>query len=291
LWDLDTGNSIVLNGHTAGVTAVAFTTEGKSILSAGQDRVVRMWDVATGTELRRLEGHRDRVAALVVSPDGRYALSAGGAMGRKRDDSLRLWELASGREVQRFTGHTHQVNSLAFSPEGLRIVSGSHDGTVRVWEINTGKELQCFHGFVGAVWCVAFSPTGKHILYGGDMARLLDLDTDGSTCLLYPHEDTVAGLVFLPNGQQFVSGSLDHVVRLWDVASGRMGKQQQQKLLGVETVVRLWDHKRGGEPQTFEGHTSRVNCVAVAPSGKRALSGSADRTVRLWGLPSADDEP
>jgi WD40 repeat protein len=181
------------------------------------------------------------------------------------------------------------VNGLAFAPTGETAVSGSHDGTVRQWELKSGKETRCFQGFVGAVWAVAFSPNGSQLLYGGDTARLLDLASDGSTCLLFPHEDTVTSLAFLPDGASFISGSLDQVVRLWAVSNGRLGRQQQQRLLGVETVVRLWEQQGDGTPQRFTGHASRVTSVAVSLQGNRALSGSADRTVRLWGLPSAPD--
>jgi WD40 repeat protein len=111
------------------VLSVAVTPDGKYVVSGSGDEMVRLWDLATGNEVRRFTGHEEPVWSVAVTPDGKYVVSGSG------DNTVRLWELATGKEVRRFTGHEQEVRSVAVMPDGKYIVSGSEDNTVRVWYI------------------------------------------------------------------------------------------------------------------------------------------------------------
>jgi hypothetical protein len=97
-------------------------------VSAGADRTVRLWEVATGAPGPVLKGHTDEVLTAVLHPDGRRLASAG------RDRAILLWDPATRAEVARLHGHTNYVFSLAFSPDGASLASGSGDFTVRLWD-------------------------------------------------------------------------------------------------------------------------------------------------------------
>ena len=133
-------NSGVSRGIADWVWSVAFSPDGRYVLSGSSDKTLRLWEVATGKELRRFEGHSGRVCSVAFSPDGRYVLSG------SRDKTIRLWEVATGKELRRFEGHSSWVISVAFSPDGRYILSGSEDRTLRLWEVATGKELRRFEG-------------------------------------------------------------------------------------------------------------------------------------------------
>ncbi|HEY9600008.1 MAG TPA: WD40 repeat domain-containing protein, partial [Allocoleopsis sp.] len=244
--------------HTQDVNSVAFSPDGKRIVSGSGDKTVRLWDATTGKPIGQpLTGHKDFVYSVAFSPDGKRIVSG------SRDKTVRLWDATTGKLIgQPLTGHEEAVSSVAFSPDGKQIVSGSYDKTVRLWDATTGKPMeQPLTGHKSGVSSVAFSPDGKRIVSGSEdnTLRLWDATTGKPIGLpLTGHRYGVLSVAFSPDGKRIVSGSRDKTVRLWDATTG----------------------KPIGQPLT--GHKDFVYSVAFSPDGKRIVSGSRDKSVRLW---------
>jgi Tol biopolymer transport system component len=289
-------------GHTGFILALAFSPDGKRALSGSEDTTVRLWDLATGREIRPLVGHTGEVLAVAFSPDGKRALSGG------MDRTIRLWDLTSGRELHRLEGHTERVSSLAFSPDGKRALSGSWDQTVSLWDLETGKELRRLGGHTSYVSSVAFSPDGKRALSGSydGTVRLWDLSTGKALRVLEGSPKEIYSVAFAPDGHRALSGGNDGLVRLWDLATGRelrhfdgLGKAvirvafspDGRRVLagasqyeGTGPLGRIWDAASGRELGHFGGQSDTAWSLAFAPDGRRALSAGAEKTLRLWEL-------
>jgi len=282
-------------GHSDSVLSVALSADGKYVLTGSFDKTARLWDAATGQEVRIFTGHINGVLSVAFSADGKYVLTG------SFDKTARLWDAATGQEVHVFSGHTDAVYSVAFSPDGKYVLTGSSDKTARLWDAATGQEVRVFTSHADAVLGVAFSPDGKHILTGSRdaTARLWDAATGQEVRVFSGHSGAVAGVAFSSNGQYVLTGSWSGTARLWDAATAqtiRVFTGQAQAVWSVtfspdgkyvlagslDKTARLWDAATGQTVRIFTGHTDDVRSVTFSPDGKYVLTGSQDSTARLW---------
>ena len=141
--------------------------DGTKILTGSFDRSMRLWDLATGRQLRRFT-HDGWVFALAFSPDGKRALAATDTDDEKFPVApLYLWELETGRQLHRIPAHRGGVTSCAFSPDGKVLLSCGYDGAVRLWDADTGDQLQPIRDHSDWVWSIACSPNGEWAITAG----------------------------------------------------------------------------------------------------------------------------
>jgi hypothetical protein len=202
---------MTLAGHTSGVEACAFSSDGSRIVSASFDKTLKLWDAQTGAELATLEGHAGSVNACAFSPDGRRIVSG------SDDETLKLWDAHTGAELATFAGHTWSVNACSFSPDGCRIVSASRDNTLKLWDAQTGAELATLAGHTSWVWACAFSPDGSRIASASsdNTLKLWDAKT-GVQIWEYELGGNGKATAWSPRGGDLAVGdSLGHLLILW----------------------------------------------------------------------------
>ena len=183
---------------------VAFSTDGRQILSGSKDSTARLWDAKTGKELWRFTGKREEVHVVAFSP----IVSDAPQVAAGSDLTLLWWDVDTDaqmyrpvklRFVLRFArkAHTRAILDVAFSPDGGQILSGSQDGTAVLYDTASGGRLRLFRMHDPAVYAVAFSPDGKRVLSGGEdgTVRLWDAKTGEELRRLSSHKGIVHNLV------------------------------------------------------------------------------------------------
>src|SRR5262245_38100753 len=149
--------------HGGKVSGLTFLPDGKTLISSSDDGTLRAWEIPSGRELRRFEGHTGWVCRLALSTNGKFLLSAGST-----DRTTRLWDVATGKELRRFKGHENSVVAVALSPNNALVASGATDGKIRIWDLDNDNELFTLtstEGYVGYM-ALAFSPDGKTLATG-----------------------------------------------------------------------------------------------------------------------------
>lgn len=295
---LGAGLEAVFDGHGDDVTSVAFSPNGRRIVSGSQDKTIRVWDATKGKQLVILSGHEKAVSSAVFSWNGCQIVSG------SADKTIRIWDTENGKQLQCLQGHKNSVNSVTFSPDGQKIVSGSGDKTVCIWDAKSGRILQCLHGHRDTVYSVAYSPDGQRIVSGSadQTVRLWNSVSGVQLRCLKGHKAPVASVAVSPNNQWIVSGSVDQTVCMWNSRTGGRLKRIRGHRAGVSSVaispdnrliasasaglqyyaIRVWDSESGVELRHIRGHDKAVLSVAFSPDGRQIVSGSTDGTVRLW---------
>jgi WD40 repeat protein len=164
-----------LSGHRKGGNDLAWSPDGKRLVSASADMTARIWNIADRKQIHRLE-HETWVWSVAWSPDGKLvATGSGGPIAgepafqnyvKNDDNNIRLWDPATGKLLQTLGGHTDRIQGIQFVQGGKRLVSGSHDGSLRLWDVATGKELAKYEGKC-AIYCVAIAGKDDTIIASG----------------------------------------------------------------------------------------------------------------------------
>lgn len=245
--------------HMHTIVALAYSLDGKRLVSGSWDATIRLWDASTGRELRRFSCGEEGFSSVALSPDGKIV--AGGNMKR----SLFLWEATTGKEICHFEGLENTVFGLTFAPDG-KTIAGVSGNVVRVWDVASGKELSRWVGPKEDLRPFAFSPDLKTLALGmADCSiHLWDLKSEKEVREIPTGQTQLASLAFSSDGQTLASsgGEGDAALRLWNASTGK--EQARLKLTDATKA-------------------------SFSPDGKALATGDRSGTVHVFDLPDGKE--
>jgi WD40 repeat protein len=241
---------------TSGYPHLIFSPNSKTLISAQDDNTVKFWDIDTGSELRAIK----TPGSAVLSPDGRtFAIS-----GNSHNKSfISLYDIATDQEWRIFEYSTKSTGVLAFSANSRTLASADNSSTARLIDVTTGKELQTFAGS-GAINSLAFSPDGKRLASGDSRGtvRIWDIASGAQLHLLAPQSSSVMAIAFSPDSRLLARGGDDNTIKLWNLATGA-------ELYNLTIDIPKF-------------HWYGVSSLAFSPDGKMLASSYHSGVVRLW---------
>jgi WD40 repeat protein len=310
IYDPETGKQVrevtdaVIDGNGA---AVRFSPDGKQIVVLGrnfQEKSAKVYNVESGKEVRRIEGHEGPVYGACFSNDGKRLVTG------SEDATIRIWNTESGKEERVIEGHRSGVFSVAMSADGKYLASAGNDFTVRIWNATSGELLHTYanlqvqnNGF-GAANLVQFSSDGKAVIattatgvYQWDPAsgKELEKPKEGTQALFY--QSAVS-----PDGKYLArfNWNITPRVEVFDTKTQKelfpfeayqvlsLAISPNSKLLATgcsDKVIRLWDLNTAKELKKIEGHTGAVGFLFFTPDGKSLISAArdgSDRFITIW---------
>ncbi len=283
--------------HMDRIRALAFSPDGRSLVTGSWDNTVKLWDIASGALLWS-DLQASNLASVAFAPDGRTLATSGGT-----DATVDLWDLHTGTRIQTLT-YPHPVSALAWSPDGKLLACGNSDGNIRLreqpWtEPSTGTQTISGH----TIWVMglAFAPDGTLLASGSwdGTIKLWEMPGGRLRKELTGHTDRVNRVVWSDDGQMLASCGRDRTIRLWDVAQGSarvvlpghtadifgltFTSDNRSLLSGSDDgTLRLWDLEGGRCTRVMHGYVASLFDIDWSPDGTQLVSGGTDALVTVW---------
>lgn len=283
----------VLWGHEAAVHDVAWSPDGRRIITASQDKTARVWDGESGQLLHVLSGHQADVTHAAWSPDGGHIATT------SADKTARIWSAETGRLRAELKRHAGEILYADWSPDGQRIATASEDGTTIVWDAQSGQLLRVLRGHRAAVQHVSWSHDGGRLVTASrdSTARVWDAISGQPLRTLQHGGYAALTAQWSRNGQRIVTVGDDWRARVWESNSGRLLTELSEGFVthaawspdnehivtsSMDKTARVWYAQTGHRLVSLEGHAGRVLHAAYRGDGRRIVTSSTDQTARIW---------
>ena len=304
---------VIQTGHSGYITSVVFSADGKLVASSSSDQTIKLWNPATGTQLRTLI-EDSTVDALAFSGDGKTLISAS-------YDAVKLWDLTTGtvRKVERF-GSERLGSVIALSADGKKLAAAS-GGSITVWDVFTGGKVHTFTGSQESIASLALSADGKMLVSSSETINVWDL-TSGKAQpkLSWPNHNSLKGglvhglikvrvgsVAISADGRSVAANTDNNTIKVWDTATGsergsfRPGADSKDLSLSpdglilashnyspqdLDNKIQFWDVTAGLELRTLSSGEGPIN---FSMDGKKLAGGAPQNSIQLWDVSTGSE--
>jgi WD40 repeat protein len=285
----------IQTGHSAGITDLAFTPDGKFLLSSGEDSKIILWDMISSRQMNIFSGHIKTVNSLDVHPTKKLIVSA------SDDKTVKIWEYPSGKLVKDFNFFEFPVKSVRFSPDGKQLACGSD--SVYLVNIETGEFRKIGKFARKGYNALDYSSDGKFLAFGGKKSRkvyIYNLESDKlykkilnhSNDLLFDNQDRFV----LSAGQ---SGNIKRIPvnksllkRKFNISTDNSWSSFNSVALSADyfiganrnSLIYIYDRFSGARKEILKAHSDEVYSLALDPDGRFLASAGKDRKILIWDL-------
>jgi WD40 repeat protein len=294
---------LTLRGHDHAIHGLAFSPNGKRLVSVGYDQTAIVWDAEHGKALFTTHGasSKDRAVTASFSGDDKQIWYAG------PQQMVVCWDAGTGKELQTLHRPPGKTAALAFSPDHRKLAVGGLDGSLMVWDVES-KLPTALAGHDSPIQAIAFGPLEK-LLVTGDRegwVKVWDMNSGKPIHGTKAHTTPIQAVAFSPDGWRIATASVDGTAKTWAALTGKpiatfRGHQQPVTCLafhpksrsiasgGRDNVVKVWNAESGEELFGLRGHTNRINCVTFSLDGTLLASAGDDRVVKVWDATSGQE--
>jgi serine/threonine protein kinase len=290
-----------INAHTDRVFGLAVTPDGKTLVSGGEDKTIKIWDFATGKLQKTLTSHQKRVTFTAITPNGKTLVSA------SSDGTIKIWDLSTYQLQKTLEGHTDEVNKIAINYDGTLIVSAGKDKKIKIWDLETGKLLNSSENLPASVTAIAFSPKSNLIVSGDFQGKITIWKVEDSNLKLVKsilgNSLPVWAITINEDETKFITGSNDKNIKIWDLQTGYLetilDSQQSfisslinisdRKILisgGGDSKINIWDmNSESIKKNLIDPSGAQIISITITPDKKNIISANNKGIITIWESP------
>jgi WD40 repeat protein len=295
-----------LSGHAGTVSSLAYSADGKLMLSAGHDKTVRVWDLASGKVVRNLTGCSAAVSSAAFSADAQFAIAT------SDDKQVRIWPVGGPIDAgvaAKNVAPTMTVPQIAvprcaaFTPDGLRFVTSGDELLIHVWDRATGLELERFASHTGSVTKLSFSEKGEKLISAGQDPAPRIWSVTGRP-IRQAHKGAATSVTLAVDAKSVFTIGEDHAVVQWSWADfqelrrlpGSAGPQRALAIShdgqfvaagGDDQQLRIWKSADGVVLATLPTPAS-IESIAWSDNGTKLVVGGKDNVIRTFSVIDSD---